>query len=264
MNANADPQKVDYDRLAAVYHRRYEDSPMVGTEAALKALLADLKPARVLEAGCGTGHWLHSLRGHAAWLAGLDRSQGMLAEARRRRADNSLVLGDACALPFVGEAFELIFVVNALHHFADPAAFLLGASHSLRPGGCLALIGMDIISRLQRWYVYDYFPETVLIDRERFPTWAQVAGWLEIAGFKPGSRQVVETFKKNWKGRAVFDDPFLQKESNSTLVLLDDAAYAAGLERVEQAILRAETRGESIAFTSVLEISLQIAWKPPE
>jgi len=85
--------KVDYDRIAAGYDRRFVDGGTRGVAAALQALAGDLGAGRILEAGCGTGHWLESLsrsnfdsrgRPHAAGpgpsslrLYGLDLSAGM-------------------------------------------------------------------------------------------------------------------------------------------------------------------------------------------
>ncbi|MFN2196306.1 MAG: class I SAM-dependent methyltransferase [Anaerolineales bacterium] len=261
MKLGGNPESVDYDRLAGSYARRYADSPMSGTELALKALLAEQHPRRVLEAGCGTGHWLQALQGHGAQLFGLDRSMGMLAAAQQYAAAAPLIRGDACYLPFQGELFDLVFVVNALHHFAHPEAFLQAVYRTLQPGGCLALIGTDITHCLANWYVYDYFPEAEALDRQRFPTWEQVAGWLRTAGFVPGGCRVVETFATTWPGRSVFEDPFLQKDSNSTLVLLNDAAYSAGMARLESDVRTTERRGETILFRSKINLCLQTAWK---
>jgi hypothetical protein len=51
-------------------------------------------------------------------------------------------------------------------------------------------------------------------------------------------------------GRAALDDYFLRKTSSSQLMLLSDAAYEAGLERMRARIAEAEARGEQAQFQS--------------
>jgi SAM-dependent methyltransferase len=52
----------------------------------------------VLEVGCGTGHFTRWLAEEAFRVAGLDISEAMLAEARKRNGV-LYVVGDALALP---------------------------------------------------------------------------------------------------------------------------------------------------------------------
>ena len=48
--------RVDYDRLAPEYDRRYAPGNAMGIERALLRLVQSVQAGRVLEAGCGTGH----------------------------------------------------------------------------------------------------------------------------------------------------------------------------------------------------------------
>jgi len=125
----SDPQhskrvQNDYNSISGTYDRRYEINPLNGVAEALCGLIAEIGAQRVLEAGCGTGYWLKTLAPHADWIVGLDLSAGMLSRALGLPGPVELVCGSADSPPFAGSSFDLIFVVNALHHFVDKQGFI--------------------------------------------------------------------------------------------------------------------------------------------
>lgn len=254
------PYQVDYDRVAPRYDRRHADGGLKGPARALQALAREVGAGAVLEVGCGTGHWLDVL--HAALPAaagpfhGLDLSAGMLAHAQARGAPLHLVRGSADVLPFPSASFDLVYCVNAIHHFDAPRTFVSEARRLLRPGGALAVIGMDPRHRRNWWYVYDYFDGTYETDLARFPSWGITLDWMAAAGFETVEWRVVESIMDAKVGRAVLDDPFLQKDATSQLTLLDDAAYAAGLERLRAAVAAAEAAGTQVVFPTDLLLGM--------
>jgi hypothetical protein len=72
-------RSVDYDHIANTYDRRYQESDYSGVEAALNAFIGEPLHQRVLEVGCGTGHWLQSIAGRDVRAIGVDVSAQMLA-----------------------------------------------------------------------------------------------------------------------------------------------------------------------------------------
>jgi len=204
----------------------------------------------ILEAGCGTGRWLAELQSPTRGVRGLDLSPGMLRQAREIHGARALTCGRATQLPFPNASFDLIFCVNAVHHFGDPRAFVAEARRLLRPGGALAAINVDPHSRRDRWYIYDYFDGTLEADLRRFPSSGAMRDWMIGAGFERVERNIVERVMEQRIGRDVLNDHFLQKGGTSQLALLGDAEYAAGIERIESAVRGAESRGETITFTA--------------
>jgi len=104
---------------------------------------------RVLEIGAGTGFLSINLA-LAGCLDGAeitvtDISEGMLEVCveNGRRHGVTLVpeVGDAEALPFPDESFELVIGHAFLHHLPDPAAALAEAYRVLVPGGTLVIAG---------------------------------------------------------------------------------------------------------------------------
>jgi len=259
--ADRSSQRVDYDRIAPTYNQRYEASHMDGVLTALRTLVRDLEADRILEVGCGTGRWLADLNPERRQVVGLDPSSGMLEEAGKRNHHFQLVRGRSEQLPFPAEAFDLVFCVNAIHHFDDPQAFISEARRLLGSGGALAVVGSEPHGRRDEWYVYDFFDGTHETDLERFPTWDDVANWMTASGFPQVEKHVVERIVDHKVGREVLGDPFLEKHACSQLTLLSDKAYAAGLRRIEAALSRAEAAGETLIFPTDILLAMIVGRK---
>ncbi|MHB2170067.1 class I SAM-dependent methyltransferase [Alsobacter sp. R-9] len=141
----------DHDRSAGVqeaydrWSRTYDatDNPMVHAATQIIApLAADAGSLRVLEVGCGTGRNLAAfVAAGAAFVAGCDLSQGMLAAARSRHAGLLLVAADATtALPFADGAADLALFSLVLEHVEDLRPVVAEAARVLRPGGRLVIV----------------------------------------------------------------------------------------------------------------------------
>jgi ubiquinone/menaquinone biosynthesis C-methylase UbiE len=246
---------LDYDRIAAGYDRRFEhDAPSVATARALVDVIRPMSSPHILEVGCGTGHWLGQLAPVTGQLYGLDRSWGMLAQASAKDLPAGLVQGDAVSLPFARAAFDLLYCVNAIHHFSDQRRFIMDAARVIAPHGRIAILGSDPFYDKNSWYVYDYFEGVWEIDRARFKSWDLLAAWLSAAGFERVEKSEIRHIHTSHEGREVFSDPFLRKQATSQLALLSQEAYDRGLERIQSAIQKAQDRGEPIRFETELSI----------
>jgi ubiquinone/menaquinone biosynthesis C-methylase UbiE len=246
------PQSVDYDRVAPVYDRRYAENRFGGLESLVDGF-ADRGQA-VLEVGCGTGHWIARLRSRGRAVVGLDRSLEMLRRAANQVEGAALVRGRGEALPFLSRSFDRVLVVNALHHFDDPARFAVEAHRLLRPEGRIVVVGLDPSQGTDHWYVYDYFPRALGLDKERYPSTAKIVSWFEAAGFRGCSFGVAEEIRESVSARDFLDRGSLAKESTSQLLLLEDEEYEAGIARIRAAAEEARTRGEDLKLRANLRL----------
>ncbi|HVU63122.1 MAG TPA: methyltransferase domain-containing protein [Phycisphaerales bacterium] len=100
---------------------------------------------RVLDVGCGVGHWGRVLLPHlpGAELVGVDREgewvkkAGEAAAAKGFAGRARYVRGDAGALPFADGEFDLVTCQTVLMHVAQPRAVVREMMRVLRPGGSL-------------------------------------------------------------------------------------------------------------------------------
>ena len=250
--------RVNYDQIAPTYNQRYVANKMAGLITTLSTLAKEIQPKRLLEVGCGTGYWLSILQPVVPSVYGLDLSLGMLQQAHSRNRHFGLAHGQASELPFAGQSFDLMICVNALHHFSSPQAFIAEARRLLRPGGALAIVGMDPRGCRDKWYLYDYFEETYEIDMKRFPSWGTILDWMTAVHFDWVEWRIAEQIRSFRVGRDILADPFLAKSSTSQLVLLTDEAYEAGLTRLKAAIAQAEAEGRTLTFASDFPLGMMV------
>lgn len=94
---------------------------------------------RILDAGCGTGGMLRTLKRYGSPI-GLDAAGAALTYARSK-AEAPLVLGTIEHLPFAADTFDIITSFDVLYHrkVGDDRAALIELSRVLRRGGALLL-----------------------------------------------------------------------------------------------------------------------------
>lgn len=250
---------MDYDRVASEYDQRYPTSQYSERGQALLGLARQLNARRVLEAGCGTGFWLSLLHTVALEPHGLDFSAGMLQQARKRPAPLRLARGSATGLPYENNTFDLVYCVDAVHHFGDSLAFIREAHRSLHPGGALAIIGHDPHGGENHWYVYDHFENVRATDLARYPSGQSLTDEMRAAGFQAVTTQTVEHIVHSFTGREVFDDPYLKHSASSQLALLDEDAYQRGLNNIAAAIAHDEHR----IFRTDLRVKMFLGYTAP-
>lgn len=144
----------------------------------------------VLDIGCGTGlhcQLLSFLVGRNGSVTGIDYSNQMVQEARRRVQGNGLPLrfeqGDANALRFGDNEFDRIWCAAVLQHLEDPNRAVAEMVRVLKPGGAVCSFEHD-------W-------GTLVIDADDVRTAQKIAS-LHCDSIRTGriGRQVPRLFKE--------------------------------------------------------------------
>lgn len=108
------------------------------------AELTERRPGRVADVACGTGilaeRIARELQPGAVY--GVDRSDGMLGEARARSAQVHWLTGSAEQLPFDDAALDAVVTTSAFHFFDQPAA-VREFHRVLAPGGMAAVTSIS-------------------------------------------------------------------------------------------------------------------------
>jgi ubiquinone/menaquinone biosynthesis C-methylase UbiE len=215
-----------YQCIAAEYarHRRVHPKVLDGL-IATGAVHGD---SQVLEIGCGTGNYICALRestGCRCW--GVDPSEQMLAQAMTRSPSVQFVCARAEDLALPGESFDLVFLVDVVHHITDRGKAFTQAARVLCPGGqlCIVTDSDDILRTRQPQSIY--FPETVEVELSRYPAIELLRKELMGAGFVELSETVVEF-------STILQDlePY-RAQVFSSLRLISREAFTGGMARLE-------------------------------
>ena len=158
-----DPFTLDGRRVRAAFDAAaadYDAVAVVQAEVRQRLLerleLFRIRPGRILDAGCGTGHGARALlqRYRGASLVALDVAPGMLAATRRRKPwlrRLDVVCGDAAQVPLADDSVDLVFSNLMLQWCNDPDQVFAEFRRVLRPGGLLlfATFGPDTLKELR-------------------------------------------------------------------------------------------------------------------
>ncbi|HXI31815.1 MAG TPA: hypothetical protein VNG89_25430, partial [Vicinamibacterales bacterium] len=102
-------------------------------------------------------------------------------------------------------------------------------------GGALLTIGKDPHADRDSWWVYDYFPETVAIDRERFARVRTLRGELTVAGFSWAESFEADRIEGLRSATDALASGIVHRAFTSQLAVLTGEEFDAGVARVRAA-----------------------------
>lgn len=109
------PVGEEFDRISEIY----DTTRQAATAAELHALSTELKDCHViLDVGVGTGRFAKPLSERGFEIVGIDLSRKMISKAKQKGL-SSLILADACHMPFGDETFDASIIVHVLHLLPD-------------------------------------------------------------------------------------------------------------------------------------------------
>jgi demethylmenaquinone methyltransferase/2-methoxy-6-polyprenyl-1,4-benzoquinol methylase len=127
--------------------------------------LKQLHPTRLLDVATGTGDFAIQLHRslQPQHITGIDLSQGMLDEAKRKvkekglEKDISFEQGDCMALPMQDEAFDAVTVAFGVRNFEHLLQGYREMARVLKPGGMLCVLELSTPTNpIIRWF-YDLY-----------------------------------------------------------------------------------------------------------
>jgi 2-polyprenyl-6-hydroxyphenyl methylase / 3-demethylubiquinone-9 3-methyltransferase len=200
-NANALRSRINNDWYADLGERWYraQDTPIALLRAESRhrnPWIADeivrvLGPSaqRVLDLGCGAGLLANYLAAAGHRVTGIDTTAENLSVARAHDATQtaSYELGDACALQFADNSFDVVCAMDLLEHVDEPANLIAEVGRVLRPGGVFFFHTFNrtkaahlIVIKGVDWFVANAPKDLHVIDLFRTP--AEVTAMCESAG----------------------------------------------------------------------------------
>lgn len=162
-------QQAHYDTISADYEAHYSDEWSL--EYRRRFIYApmfaglDLNGMKILDAMCGTGQTTEYLLAHGAEVTGLDISNEVIDEFRKRWSNIHAVKRSLLDSGLAASSFDCVAVVGGLHHIHPNLNLAMREIHRiLKPGGYLCFMEPhsgslpDLIRRV--WYKFDrYFSD---------------------------------------------------------------------------------------------------------
>jgi SAM-dependent methyltransferase len=166
---------------AAEWHLFF--GPKYRSRARAVRALSGMRSGRVLEVGCGSGHFLHMLRRDGWEAQGVEMSGTDVLYARDvLRLD--VFRGTLDEFPSGGDPFDLVLALHVIEHLPSPRQALAKLHALLRPGG-RAVIEIPVFGSLQsrifgaRWVAIAEAPRHVFV-----PSLQGAKFLLESSGFR--------------------------------------------------------------------------------
>ena len=139
-----------YERWAADYPPRAHNELMALEEAAMKAMLPDVKGCAALDLACGSGRYFRLLLDLGASRAiGLDSSFSMLSRARD--AGTNLIQADLCRLCLRAQSFQVVVCGLAVGHVKSLRKALVEIARVLTPGGTVVYSDLHPLGSWLGW-----------------------------------------------------------------------------------------------------------------
>ena len=114
---------------------------------------------KVLDICCGTGNLAAAAAARGALVTGVDFAPTMIEIARSKVADVHFQVGDAEALPFPGDTFDVVLCAFGLWHLPEPDRALAEAARVLKKDGVYAYTTW--LPPQQGWDMFDLLLKAV-------------------------------------------------------------------------------------------------------
>ncbi|MDX1619378.1 MAG: methyltransferase domain-containing protein [Nitriliruptorales bacterium] len=171
-----DWEAQNYDQKFSI---SYDDRCIEYARARFDKVIDEPVKGSVLEVGAGTGFFLINLALGGAIdgeLHATDISEGMLSVCKRNAEEHGLGVetrqGDAEALPYDDDSFDLVIGHAFIHHLPVPGKALQEMFRVLKPGGQLLIAGEpteigDLVSKVVKRSTYRAFVLATRLPRLR-------------------------------------------------------------------------------------------------
>ena len=209
--------------------------------------LATAPGRRMLEVGCGNGHFLSTARELGWQVCGTELSRAHAERARSQGLD--VVYGDLVEEPlFPGRLFDAVVAMEVIEPLPEPARFLAVAADRLVPGGLVFLTTPNFGSVTRRllgpqWSVLD--EEHVALASPAGLALALGAAGFDIVRLRSKSLYVGE-YRRALRGKGDGAGVPLAAENAELRDRIEDSRLLSSLKSVANAVLGATGLGEAL------------------
>ena len=245
---------MDYDRseIAATYDaaRGYDPAGLLWVLQFFLDNVPRERVSRIIDLGCGTGRFTYALAAlFEADVVGLDPSQKMLVQARRKAADDRVSFHRAAgeSLPLADGFADMVFLSMVFHHLKSPERVVREIRRVLRDGGhvCMRNSTADEVDS----YAYlPFFPSIKSIILDQLPSRDRTTDLFATVGLaRAAQATVAHRLAPNWR---TFADKIALR-ADSFVARLAEAEFEAGLAALRR-------HAATVASDMAVEVNLDL------
>lgn len=222
---------LDYDSISAKY-----DEVRVGDPAMVQQLMCGMGATpsqRVLDIGCGTANnTLLFADASGTVITGLDLSFGMLCKASIKAPHLPFIQASADDIPFIDSSFDFAFMTEVAHLLPNLRRTIAEIHRILTSDGMMCIVTQSH-KQIEERTTSRFFPTTVTIEKERYPSLSSLERDLLDVGFSSIHADTFQ-FAPVLAGRDFLET--VRHRGFSMLHRISDVEYAKGLSDLEAAI----------------------------
>lgn len=238
-------RSLDYDAISEEYDDLREGHSEI-IDHIIKSIEVPLG-SMVLDVGCGTGsHTTMFSLMTGSRLVGVDLSYGMLTKASKKDETIELVQAVAEQIPFAGQLFNAVLLIEVVHLLEDLRPVINETYRVLTPSGTICIVTQSHQQIEERTTSY-FFPETVMIEKARYPTIDEIKMALKTIGFGMIHSDIISL-------DALIDWEFYQAVSRrafSMLHLIDDDCLEKGLLALSESLKTHDSFRSQLDYTVI-------------
>lgn len=235
---------TDYDDNASRYDQYRRPNPYI-LETMRALFIEALKPVSrpILSIGCGTGRAEQALSRQLD-IIGLDRSSGMLQQARNRIL--FLAQGDMAFLPFENRTFAGVYFMQSLHHIGanleitdqqreQARIHVLKEAMRTLDRGPVVIVQRDPSQNAAVWF-WKYFPQALETKLKIQPRVDTILDWLrDLMLTDIQAVPIDDPMARGFYEPASPLDPAFRR-SFSDFTYLSEDEIKEGIERLQNAV----------------------------
>lgn len=165
---------------ARAYSKKLATGPEAGLRQSFVPFANPRPDARVLDVGCGPGWLAIELAKGAREVVGYDRSKRIVKVARKNAQiagieNVTFLTGDAYALPFPDNSFNLTIATTVVYLFADSQKGFAELVRVAKPGGTVATLDPDVSMSPGKMRAYAKSQNLNFKDTAKLVEWSAAA-----------------------------------------------------------------------------------------
>lgn len=173
--------KAKYDNIGHAYDHTRKADPGI---TMILADLLNLRPGdQVLDIGCGTGNYSNAVWQKDIHMTGMDPSELMLIEAKRRNQKINWTRGEVETMPFEDGSFNKILATLTIHHWDSLNQGFCEAFRVLEPGGKMVLF-TSTSEQMEGYWLNHYFPSMLERSIHQMPKKGEILEAVKATGFQ--------------------------------------------------------------------------------